>query len=143
MEHVIKSATLPYTAQSMYDLVNDITNYPEFLPWCQAAKIIERHDHEITASLTLSKGGVHKSFTTRNELTPHKQIEMHLVNGPFKHLHGLWQFTETDASHCHIQVDLSYAFDSRIIAMMIGPVFGHIANTLLQAFIDRAHELHA
>ena len=142
MEHVKKSAILPYSAKAMYDLVNDIEQYPQFLPWCSAAKIHSREDHEITASLTLKKGGLHKSFTTRNELMPHRQIEMHLINGPFKHLYGLWLFQETDAGHCCISVDISYSFDSRIMAMMIGPVFGHIANTLLSAFVEQAHEAH-
>lgn len=141
MEHVTRSETVPYPAKAVYDLVNDIQKYPEFLPWCTAAKIHSQHENEIVASLTLSKSGIHKSFTTRNELVPCKRIEMHLVNGPFKHLYGLWTFQEDEQQHCTVKVDISYAFDSRIIAMMVGPVFNRIANTLLEAFVERAHQV--
>jgi len=142
METVSKSETIPYSAKAMYSLVNDVESYPEFLPWCHAVQIHNQDEQEVTASLTLSKGGINKSFTTRNELTPHSHMEMHLVEGPFKHLHGIWNFEEVDNGHCHVSVDITYDFNSRIMAMMLGPVFHHIADTLLKAFVTRAHELH-
>ncbi len=141
MKHVTKSATVPHTAASLYNLVNDINKYPEFLPWCSASKITSQHSNEIVASMTLHKGGLQKSFTTRNELIPYHRIEMHLINGPFKHLYGLWTFEEDNKHHCKVQIDITYAFDNTLIAMMIGPVFNRIANTLLDAFVQRAHEV--
>lgn len=142
METVSKSEVLPYSAEQMFGLVNDIARYPEFLPWCTSATIHTQTNAEIIASLVLQKGHIHKGFTTRNELTPYSKMEMHLIDGPFKHLHGLWQFETVDQTHCRVSVDITYAFNSRIIAMMLGPVFHHVADTLLNAFVARAKTLY-
>ena len=94
MEVVHRTARVPYSTQQMYALVNDIEAYPEFLPWCVAAHVESRTDEEIIAGLTLEKGGVRKRFTTRNVLDHGSKLEMHLVEGPFKHLYGVWTFVD-------------------------------------------------
>lgn len=143
MEHVIKSATVPYTAAQLYALVNDIKKYPEFLPWCDASEIKEEKEGEIIASMTLSKGGICRTFITRNTLSLNSRIEMELVDGPLKHLDGVWKFTENDNHECEVQVDITYALHKSLISIIIiGPLFRHITNKLLDAFVQRAHEVY-
>ena len=78
-----RSALLPYPAQALYDLVNDVASYPQFLPWCSASVVLEASESEMRATLTVAKGGMSQQFTTRNVLTPGASIEMRLVDGRF------------------------------------------------------------
>jgi ribosome-associated toxin RatA of RatAB toxin-antitoxin module len=96
----------------------------------------------VVASLELAKGSVKKSFTTRNRLQVGKMIEMRLVDGPFKHLQGFWRFDGLKENACKVSLDLEYEFSSKIVAMAVGPVFNQVANTLVDAFIERAREVH-
>ena len=141
MEIVHRTAVVPYTPQEVFELVNDIESYPDFLPWCVHAFIEEETGQGVIASLTLEKGGIRKRFTTRNEIVPGEKLEMHLVEGPFKHLYGVWTL-QPHQSGCEVTVSLEFDFSSRIIAMLIGPVFQHAANTLLDSFIARAHQVY-
>lgn len=129
---------VPYRAKDLYGLVAGINAYPEFLPWCKASSIIREIDNVVEARLILSKSGISKAFSTRNLMTPETQIEMHLLEGPFKHLYGLWTFTDNEQG-CLVNLKLEFSFDNRLIAMMLEPIFNTVADTLLQAFIDRAH----
>lgn len=125
--------------EKVYELVADIESYPKFLPWCHGAKILKRLPNVVEASLILSKGGLSKSFATRNTMTPGKEIKMELLSGPFKRLDGLWTF-ETMPGGTKVSLHLEFSFENRLIAMMLGPVFQPIANTLLEAFVKKAEE---
>ena len=92
MHAIQKSAIIPYSQKQMFDLVNAVEDYPKFLQWCEASEILSRNKDEVIATLHLSTGGFKKSFTTRNLLSPHKMIEIQLMDGPFKHLEGFWRF---------------------------------------------------
>ena len=142
MQKVSRNAIVPYSAQSMYELVNDINAYPHFLPWCAHAEVHEKTETSITASLDLSKGGITKRFTTRNVLTPHQRIDMHLVDGPFKHLLGRWDFAPLSTTACKIEFQLEFEFSNTIFQMLLNSTFQNAASTLLTAFCDRAKELH-
>ncbi len=122
----------------LYRLVADIETYPQFLPWCSAARILTSAPGKVQASLTLSKGGLSKSFVTENILHPFNEIEMHLISGPFKHLEGVWTF-EPENGGTRVALHLEFSFDNRLIAMMIGPLFQPVANTLLEAFVAQAN----
>jgi len=135
---VSRSALLDYSDAHMFNLVNDIAAYPKFLPWCSGARIIQQAEAEIVASIDISHSGLHKSFTTRNTLAPHKSIELQLLDGPFKSLQGLWRFQALDADSCKVLLDLEYEFSSKLLGLVVGPVFSQIANTLVDAFVDRA-----
>lgn len=137
MQHVYREALVPYSAQEMYELVNEINNYPHFLPFCKNAVITEQTADSLTATLLLAKGGVHKSFTTRNTLTPFERIDIDLVNGPFKHLTGHWKF-EKKSTGCLVSVDLAFEFSSRLLEMLFGPIFYEIAHALVYAFTQEA-----
>ena len=142
MPQVSKSALVSYSAEQMYRLVDDIPAYAEFLPWCQAAEEIQRTDSEVEGSLHISHSGIKKSFTTRNQLKPYEQITMQLVEGPFKSLEGTWQFTQLGEDGCKVNLQLDFEFSSKLLSMTFGPVFSHIANTLVDAFIQRAHQCY-
>jgi ribosome-associated toxin RatA of RatAB toxin-antitoxin module len=142
MPRVQKSILVPYTPEQMFVLVNDVAQYPVFLPFCTASHVVEATADCIVAGLTLAKGGMSKSFTTRNVLTPFSKMEVTLVDGPFKYLNGHWQFIARD-SFCQISLDMDYDFDSKMLAMLFGPLFSSVASSLVDAFAERAHEVYS
>ncbi|NNM58955.1 MAG: type II toxin-antitoxin system RatA family toxin [Legionellales bacterium] len=142
MTVIKRNKIVQYSAAQMYALVNDIDNYPAFLPWCTQSKIVHRTTEEIHAELTLSKGGLEKSFTTCNRLQPDKMIEVRLISGPFKQLEGFWRFENIDEKSCKVSLDLEFEFSNFLVSMALGPVFNQIANNLVEAFSHRAIALY-
>jgi ribosome-associated toxin RatA of RatAB toxin-antitoxin module len=142
VESVDRSALVPYTSQEMFELVSDIEAYPRFLPWCRGARILTREVDEVRASIEFAVGGVTKSFTTRNRHQVNKMIEMHLVDGPFNRLDGFWRFDPLGAEGSKIALFLEYGFSNRVLGLVVGPIFGQIANTLVDAFQQRAVEIY-
>jgi ribosome-associated toxin RatA of RatAB toxin-antitoxin module len=126
----------------MYDLVNDIAAYPEFLPWCKSSSIIESDEGELRAVIELSRGNLHKSFTTHNRMQPGKLIEMRLIEGPFKQLEGFWRFDDLGNEGSRVALDLEFEFSNAILRMTIGPVFHQITSTLVDAFTQRARQVY-
>lgn len=142
MAHISRSALVPYSAAQMYQLVDGIDLYPQFLPWCRSAVEHERDSDQVKASIEIAKGAVNKHFTTLNRLQKHKTIEMRLVDGPFRHLHGFWRFDELKTDACKVSLDLDFEFSNKIISMVVGPVFNQVANTLVDSFVDRARKVY-
>ena len=142
MPNVNKSALVPFSAEQMYKLVEDVNSYHKFLPWCSASEEIKRDNDVIVASVTIAKGGVNKQFTTRNLLQKNKMIEISLVDGPFKHLHGFWRFDELKADACKVSLDLEYEFSSKLLGMVVGPVFNQVANTMVDSFVEEAKSVY-
>lgn len=137
-----RSALLPYPAQALYDLVNDVASYPQFLPWCAASEVLEASESEMRASLTVAKGGISQQFSTHNRLVPGKSIEMRLVEGPFSQLHGLWEFKALGEKACKISLDLTFDYAGPLVKATLGPLFTQAANTMVDAFCQRAKQLH-
>ena len=121
----------------MFALVNDIDGYPEFLPGCLSSTLISKTPTEIVASLDVGKGPVRQSFTTRNSLEDFSRIEMTLVKGPFKSLHGVWTFTELSPTSCKIMLSIEFEL-SGMLKFAFGGVFSQIANTMVDSFSKRA-----
>ena len=142
MTTIHKSALVPYSAEQMYDLVNDFQKYPEFLPWCGGAMEISRSENEVEASLEIAHSGVHKSFSTRNRLEPGQSIEMQLVEGPFKYLNGVWRFEKLGDAGSKVGLDLEFEFSNKLLGMTFGPLFSKIASSLVDAFIQRAQKVY-
>ncbi len=126
----------------MYVLVADIESYGKFLPWCGGARILAREGDTVTAAIDIAYGGVQKTFTTRNRVQTDASMEMRLVEGPFRHLLGNWRFTALDEGSCKVSFDLDFEFSNRMLALVIGPVFSHIANGMVDSFRLRAVELY-
>ena len=142
MESVDRSALVPYTPREMFELVSDIESYPLFLPWCHTARILSRDVDEVRARIEFAVGGMTRSFTTRNRHQVNKMIEMHLVDGPFSRLDGFWRFDPLGEEGSKIALFLEYDFSSRMLGLVVGPIFGQIANTLVDAFQQRAVEIY-
>lgn len=142
MPSISKSALVPYTAAQMFDLVDRVSDYPEFLPWCGGAKELSRDEDEVKASVTIAHSGINKAFTTCNRLQKNKMIEMELINGPFKHLHGFWRFETLSEDACKVSLDLEYEFSSKLLGLAVGPVFSQIANSMVDSFCQRADRIY-
>jgi ribosome-associated toxin RatA of RatAB toxin-antitoxin module len=142
MTTISKSALVPYTPAEMFALVDDIEAYPQFLPWCSAASILERSTDEVRATIALSKGGVDKAFTTCNRIQNGKMIEMRLVEGPFRHLEGFWRFDALGDDGCKVSLDMEFEFSSRMLGIVVGPVFSQVANSLVDSFQQRAVDVY-
>lgn len=142
MTVVKKRRVVPYTCEQMYNLVNDVERYDEFLPYFSGSEVHHRDEDEVQATLIVTAAGMNKSFTTRNRLQKNKMIEIRLVDGPFSHLEGFWRFDEV-AEGCEISFDLEFTFAGRMLSMLIGPVFEQISNKMVDAFCDRAKEIYS
>lgn len=143
MAHQIdKSALVMHSAEHMFAVVNDISRYPEFLPWCAGAQVHERTGNQVLASLDVAKGGIRHRLTTRNELVAPESIEMRLVDGPFRNLRGRWVFKALDENACKVALQLDFEFSGKLARMAFGPLFNHAANTMVEAFCRRADEIY-
>ena len=142
MHSVQKSVLVPYSAADMFDLVDRVDRYPEVLPWCAAATILETHDGGKTARIDINYHGVHAHFATANANRPPESIVVTLRSGPFRHLHGEWRFRALAADACKVEFELAYQFSTHVLEKVVGPVFAHIASTFIDAFVHRAEALH-
>ena len=138
MRSVKRSALVPYKAQQMFGLVDDVAAYPEFLPWCHSAEVHSRSDEVVEATLELQKGAISKKFTTRNARREFEAIDLALVGGPFKHLRGGWRFNDLGDAGSKVSLDLEFEFESRLTDMVFGTFFEEICNSLVDAFSRRA-----
>lgn len=141
MPIIHRSAIVPYSVEQMYELVNDIAHYQEFVPYCTSSIVHEKSDDEIRATLTLSAKGFQKSFTTLNRLQKNKMMEIELIDGPFQQLTGFWKFEKKDENHSEVILYLEFELASKMFAMMFGSVFQQVAGKLVDAFVKRAGEL--
>ena len=129
---------MPYSAEQMYQLVNQVDDYPKFLNWCSDASILKQTSDQIIASVEINKSGFNQSFTTINTLTPNQRIDMKLKEGMFNQLNGAWVFTKLNDQACKIELSLNFSFSSKILDLAISPIFTSIANSQLDAFVARA-----
>lgn len=142
MHQISKSAIVAYSCKQMYQLVNQINDYPQFLNWCSSTDILNQTEQEITASISINKSAFRQTFTTLNTLTPNARIDMQLKDGPFKQLNGAWIFTPLNDNACKISLELEFSFASKLVDMAIAPIFTSISNTQLDAFVERAKQIY-
>ena len=142
MVTVERQAIVPYSAARMYALVEDVDAYPLFLPWCSRTEVVSRGASCVVATIHVDFRGVQQAFTTANRMQPGERIEMALVRGPFKDLAGEWRFRALSEAGCRVELTLAYQLASPLLGRVVGPVFDHIANTFVDAFVRRADALH-
>ena len=142
MPKVTRSALVSFSADQMFDLVNDVARYPEFLPGCSGSRVIEFSDSAMVASVDVSKSGISKTFTTSNRLADGVEILMELVDGPFKKLQGGWYFTPLDDQACKVELKLEFEFSSRMIEMAFGKIFNELTTNMVSAFTQRAKQVY-
>lgn len=139
---VEKSVLVGYSTQQMFALVDAVEAYPQFLPWCDRAEVIHRDETRTRATLHINYHGATQSFTTENlKEAPHK-MTVRLVEGPFRVLDGEWRFTPLRENACKIDFRLHYEFSSKLLEILVGPVFSYIANTMVDAFVKRAEQMY-
>lgn len=142
MTIVQRSALVPYSAAAMFELVNAIEAYPQFMEGCSGATILERSNDIVEARLDLAKGGMRYSFTTRNRLLPPERIEMTLVEGPFETFNGAWTFQALSENACKIALHLQFEMSGRLLNFAARKMFDGVANQMVDALVRRAHQLH-
>jgi ribosome-associated toxin RatA of RatAB toxin-antitoxin module len=146
MKSVQKSVLIWFSADEMFSLVTDVDRYPEFLPWCDHAAVLEALDNGVKAEVGIAIGAIRQTFRTRNTHVPGRQVDLQLIEGPFSQLEGHWRFTPLgDGSQraSKVELDLRYAFRSGALAALVGPVFDRIAGSLVDAFVKRAEQVYA
>lgn len=142
MALVEKSVLVEYSAAQMYALVEDVSAYPEFLPWCGGSEILRKEADLTRAAIVIDFRGIKQRFSTENRLDPPQLIQMTLVDGPFRQLDGSWRFKALGENACKIEFRLHYEFSSKLLERLVGPVFHYIANTFVDAFVKRARQLY-
>ncbi|ABE44356.1 type II toxin-antitoxin system RatA family toxin [Polaromonas sp. JS666] len=145
MKTVHKSVLIWYSAAEMFALVTDVASYPQFLPWCDQASVLDETEGGMTAKVGISIAGLSQSFTTRNIHEKDRKVSLKLVDGPFSKLDGHWDFHPLGKGSeraCKVDFTLRYDFDNAALAAMVGPVFDKIAGSLVDAFVKRAADVY-
>jgi len=145
MKHVHKSVLIWYSAEEMFALVTDVASYPDFLPWCDHASVLQTDASGMKAEVGIAFSGIRQTFTTRNDHVPGRAVAMKLLDGPFSRLDGGWRFVplgDEAQRACRVELDLHYGFDNLALGALVGPVFDRIAGSLVDAFVKRAEQVY-
>lgn len=142
MALVEKSVLIACSDRQIFDLVDRCEDYPLFLPWCSQAELHFRDAAKTVATLHVGYRGIRSHFTTENTKRVPERMDIRLVDGPFRHLEGYWVFRNLSETTCRVEFQMHYEFSSRLFDKMIGPVFNHIANSLVEAFVQRARTVY-
>jgi ribosome-associated toxin RatA of RatAB toxin-antitoxin module len=143
MARVKKSVLVPYSAAAMFDLVDRVELYPQFLPWCAGTRVLEQHPGGKTARIDIDYHHLKAHFTTDNANHPPESIVITLKDGPFRRLHGEWRFAALGPDACRVELELTWEFASDLVGRAVGPMFSHIAGTFIDAFVRRAEAVYA
>lgn len=138
MTTITRSALVMYTAEQMFELVNDVRRYPEFLEGCKKTEVISEGDDFIEARLTIAKAGFNQSFSTHNRLVRPEKMEMELIDGPFTRFYGVWHFHKLSDKACKVSLDMEFEVSGKISGVALGVVFKQVANMMVDAFVKRA-----
>lgn len=142
MPSIQRNALVAYSASQMYELVNDVEKYENFLPGCVKSEVLESSDNHMLASMILSKAGVKQTLTTSNTLIKDSSIQMDLSDGPFKSLSGGWRFTPLSDDACKIELQLDFVFSSKLMEIAFGKIFNSLASNMVSAFSQRAKQVY-
>jgi ribosome-associated toxin RatA of RatAB toxin-antitoxin module len=137
-----QSALLPYSASQLFDLVNDIESYPDFMDGCLEAEILSKKETQVTARLVLGKAGLRYGFTTSNTLIPDKSMQMALKEGPFKHFDATWCFDALSDAACKISLKMEFEFSSGLVNVALKQLFDSTSKNLVNAICQRAEVLY-
>lgn len=142
MALVEKSVLIERTPAQMFDLVDRVEDYPQFLPWCGGTEVHGRSETRTAATIRISYHGLRSQFSTENAKQAPRLMEIRLTDGPFTHMDGTWRFTPLGETACKIEFRLNYEFSSRLLEKALGPVFSHIADTFVESFVKRAQKIY-
>lgn len=142
MALVEKTVLIEHSAAQMFELVDRCEDYPAFLPWCSKTELKCRDEQRTIGTLHINYHAVKSSFTTENAKVANESMLIRLVDGPFRRLEGSWHFKALAENACKVEFRLHYEFSSKLFEKIIGPVFSHIANTFVDAFVKRANQIY-
>jgi ribosome-associated toxin RatA of RatAB toxin-antitoxin module len=137
-----RSALLPHSARQIYELVNDVEAYPQYMDGCVGARVLCSDVSRMEARLDLARGGIAQSFTTRNELQPYERITLALAEGPFEQFGGAWRFHALADDACKVSLDLEFSVRSGLLGVAAARLFDRVANNLVDAIVRRAGEVY-
>lgn len=143
MTRIHRTALVEHSAEQMFDLVNDIEQYPKFMPGCSEAKILSVSESEMIGELCLSKAGITQRFTTRNELQRPSSIVLHLVEGNFSSFEARWEFVALTANACKVSLEMNFEFKSSIVGFAAEKLFASVASNLVDTLVKRAQTVYA
>ena len=143
LKAIKKKRIVPYSSHQMFDLVDDIEQYPSFLPWCRKSHIHKRTNKEVEASLIVGFRGIDKTFSTRNILERPREIEIQLIDGPFRSLNGLWGFSDINKRQSEIKLNLQFEILISPLSHFFESFFEQIVNSQISAFENRAKSLYS
>nr|WP_295378596.1 type II toxin-antitoxin system RatA family toxin [Pseudoxanthomonas sp.] len=135
MQTIRRSALVEHAASRMFDLVNDVPAYPRRFDWCRGAEVIESGEQRLVARLDLGLGSLSTWFTTENTLDRPHRIDMKLVDGPFRKLHGQWEFHALDESACKVSLTLEFEPSSRLLLPALTLGFQGLADRMVDDFV--------
>jgi ribosome-associated toxin RatA of RatAB toxin-antitoxin module len=138
MPLVRKSVIVPHACATMFDLVDRVEDYPAFLPWCSRVDLIERTPEVTAARMHVDYHGLTMKIATRNRKKPPESMQLALVEGPFETFAGTWRFAALGDAGCRVEFALDYAMAGGALDVLLEPVFGQIAATLVDSFVARA-----
>ena len=138
MVAVVRSALLPHSAAKMFDLVNDIEQYPSFLPHCKSASVLSSGENELVGELSLGRAGIRQRFVTRNRLCPHETIDMELVEGDFSRFDAQWRFESLGENSCKVTLRMEFEFRSALVNFAVRGLFRDTAGVMVDAMVARA-----
>lgn len=141
MHKVEKTVLVTHAAAQMFNLVDQVEDYPLFLPWCGGVELLARNATSTSATLHINYHGLKQSFTTNNIKDYPTSMQIQLVDGPFKQLNGSWHFIALRDDACKIEFKLNYEFANHFLEKIISPVFGYIASTFIDGFVARADKI--
>lgn len=133
---------LPYRPEQLYALVAEVDRYPEFLPWCKAARITKREDDTFYADLVVAFKVWRERFSSKVVLHPEHAVDVHYINGPFRYLNNHWQFKDAPDGGCLVDFYVDFEFKSRILQNLIGLLFEEAVRRMVGAFETRARQLY-
>lgn len=133
---------LPYTPEQLYDLVAGVERYPEFLPWCKAARISRREGDVFWADLVVAFKVFRERFTSKVTLSPKTGVDVEYINGPFRYLNNHWRFLSAEDGGCIVDFFVDFEFRSKVLQTLIGLLFNEAVQRMVAAFEARAHDLY-
>lgn len=143
MAVIERSALVPFSDRQMYDLINDVERYPEFMAGCVGAKVLRRGEGWLEARLDLARAGFRQSVITRNTLQPPRAMALELVDGPFSRFDGEWRFEALNVSACRVTFRLDFAFSSKILSFAATKLFEQVASDQVSTLCQRARQIYA
>ena len=141
MIEIHRSALVLVPSEELYNLINDIEAYPQFLDGVAESRVLSASPTEMVGELLIRKAGIERRLVTRNRLTAPERIEMTLEEGPLDSLEGVWSIQSLNQQGCKVSLDLSFSAGRGLKSFTFNRVFKQVADSMVNAFVERAHAL--